>query len=221
MNPKSSPDPAPIRVSIVEDSPKLLKSLEILIHSAPDLRVQSTHASAEDALEKLPSAPPDIVLMDINLPGMSGIECVSILSQLLPEARIVMLTAFENSEDIFASLSAGAHGYLLKSAVPGKLLDSIRDVAAGGSPMSGSVPRKIVEFFRTKPSKPETSPLVSPREDEVLRLLADGCAYKEIAEIMQVSMSTVGTYIERIYKKLHVHSRSAAIMKYFKEKDRR
>ena len=211
-SPKTRPS---ISVSIVEDNAKLLKSLSVLIDSAPDLRVQSLHPDAEDAVEKLPSAPPDIVLMDINLPGMSGIDCVAALSQRLPQVRIVMLTAFENSDDIFASLSAGAHGYLLKSTEPGQLLESIREVAAGGSPISGSVARKIVDFFRAKPAKPEGADLISPREEEVLKLLADGCPYKEIADTMQVSMGTVRTFIERIYKKLHVHSRTEAVVKYF------
>lgn len=210
-----------ISVSIVEDNAKLLKALSILIDSSPDLRVQSLHADAEDALEKLPSAPPDIVLMDINLPGISGIDCVAALVQRLPQVRIVMLTAFENSDDIFASLSAGAHGYLLKSTEPEQLLDSIREVASGGSPISGSVARKIVEFFRVKPVKPEAASLISPREEEVLRLLADGCPYKQIADTMQLSMGTVRTYIERIYTKLHVHSRTEAVMKYFGERKRR
>ena len=218
MSSKTPKTQTAISVSIVEDNAKLLKALSILIGSAPDLRVQSLHADAEDALEKLPSAPPDIVLMDINLPGMSGIDCVAALSQRLPQVRIVMLTAFENSDDIFASLSAGAHGYLLKSTEPAQLLDSIREVAAGGSPMSSSVARKIVEFFRLKPAKPEAASLISPREEEVLKLLADGCPYKEIADTMKVSMGTVGTYIERIYKKLHVHSRTEAVLKHFGRK---
>lgn len=204
-----------ISVSIVEDNAKLLKALSILIDAAPDLRVRSLHADAEDAVEKIPAAPPDIVLMDINLPGMSGIDCVAALTRMLPQVRIVMLTAFENSEDIFRSLAAGAHGYLLKSTEPAQLLDSIREVAAGGSPMSGSVARKIVEFFRGKPAKPDCTSTISPREEEVLRLLADGCPYKEIAATMQVSMGTVRTFIERIYKKLHVHSRTEAVVKYF------
>ena len=204
-----------ISVSIVEDNAKLLKALSILIDAAPDLRVRSLHADAEDAVEKIPAAPPDIVLMDINLPGMSGVDCVATLTRMLPQVRVVMLTAFENSEDIFRSLAAGAHGYLLKSIEPAHLLDAIREVAAGGSPMSGSVARKIVEFFRAKPAKPDCASTISPREEEVLRLLADGCPYKEIAATMQVSMGTVRTFIERIYKKLHVHSRTEAVVKYF------
>ena len=205
----------PMLISLVEDNAKLVKSLSILINSTADLRIHSTHTDAENALEIIPSAPPDIVLMDINLPGISGISCVEALATRLPKLRIVMLTAFENSDDIFASLAAGAHGYLLKSMEPTQLLDSIREVAKGGSPISGSVARKIVDFFRSKPKKPENPSLISPREEEVLRLLADGYPYKQIADAMNVSMGTVRTYIERIYSKLHVHSRTEAVIKYF------
>lgn len=213
MNPRKPS--RPILISLVEDNAKLVKSLSTLINSTPDLRMHSTHTDAENALEIIPSAPPDIVLMDINLPGISGISCVEALATRLPKLRIVMLTAFENSDDIFASLAAGAHGYLLKSMEPTQLLDSIREVAKGGSPISGSVARKIVEFFRSKPKKPENPSLISPREEEVLRLLADGYPYKQIADAMNVSMGTVRTYIERIYSKLHVHSRTEAVIKYF------
>lgn len=205
----------PILISLVEDNAKLVKSLSILINSTSDLRMHSTHTDAENALEIIPSAPPDIVLMDINLPGISGISCVEALATRLPKLRIVMLTAFENSDDIFASLAAGAHGYLLKSMEPTQLLDSIREVAKGGSPISGSVARKIVEFFRNKPKKSESSSSISPREEEVLRLLAEGYPYKHIADAMNLSMGTVRTYIERIYTKLHVHNRTEAVIKYF------
>jgi DNA-binding NarL/FixJ family response regulator len=203
------------RVSIAEDNAKLRKSLALLLDSAGDLRCHSAHASAEDALRELPAAPPDIVLMDIHLPGMSGIECVAALAQRLPQVRIVMLTAFEDSDEVFASLSAGAHGYLLKSTAPPQILDAIREVAAGGSPISGSVARKIVDFFRTKPAVTDGLAVLAPREKEVLKLLADGCPYKEIAETMRISLGTVRTYIERIYEKLHVHSRTEAVAKFF------
>lgn len=215
MNPILPESPNVISVSLVEDNAKLLKALSILIDSAKDFRVHSLHPNAEDAMEKIPLAPPDVVLMDINLPGASGIFCVETLSKKLPNMRIVMLTAFENNDDIFASLAAGAHGYLLKSMEPSQLLESLREVAKGGSPISGSVARKIVEFFRAKPPKPESPSLISPREEEVLRLLADGYPYKQIADAMNVSMGTVRTYIERIYTKLHVHSRTEAVIKYF------
>ncbi len=204
-----------IKVSIVEDSQNLRTSLAALLNSAPDVECHIVCADAEDALASLPGDPPDIVLMDINLPGMNGIECVARLTVLLPTARIIMLTAYENSDEIFASLAAGAHGYLLKSIEPEKLLESVREVAAGGSPISGSVARKIVDFFRVKPSLPDGKGLLAPREREVLKLLAEGCPYKEIAHTMNLSLGTVRTYIGRIYEKLHVHNRTEAVVKFF------
>jgi DNA-binding NarL/FixJ family response regulator len=142
-----------IQVSVVEDSEILRRGLATLLDTAPDLHCRSTCADAEEALHRLPTDAPDIVLMDIRLPGMSGIECVTRLVALLPKVRILMLTAYEDSEDIFQSLAAGAHGYLVKSTAPEQLLDAVREVAAGGSPISGSVARKMVEFFRTQPKR--------------------------------------------------------------------
>lgn len=206
-----------VRIALVEDNPKLRKSLSTLLNSTEDLQCVAACADGEEALRRLSSAAPDIVLMDIHLPGMNGIECVARLAELLPQVRIVMLTAFESSDEIFDSLAAGAHGYLLKSTAPEQLLDSIREVAAGGSPISGSVARKIVDFFRNKPPVPENKDMdvLAPREREVLKLLAEGCPYKQIAATMQVSVGTIRTYIERIYQKLHVHSRTEAVVKYF------
>ncbi len=202
-----------IQVSIVEDSEILRRGLATLLNDTPDLHCRSTCADGEEALQRLPADAPDIVLMDIRLPGMSGIECVARLAARLPKVRILMLTAYEDSEDIFQSLAAGAHGYLVKSTTPEQLLDAVREVAAGGSPISGSVARKMVDFFRTQPAAGGFAAL-APREREVLKLLADGCPYKEIAAAMQVSLGTVRTYIERIYEKLHVHNRTDAVVKF-------
>ncbi len=205
-----------VRVALVEDNPKLRRSLTTLLDSTQDLECVEACADGEQALRLLPSVGPDIVLMDIHLPGMSGIECVARLAAALPAMRIVMLTAFESSEEIFDSLAAGAHGYLLKSTSPAQLLDSIRELAAGGSPISGSVARKIVDFFRHRPPSSQGNvEALAPREREVLRLLAEGCPYKEIAATMQVSVGTIRTYIERIYQKMHVHNRTEAVVKYF------
>jgi DNA-binding NarL/FixJ family response regulator len=203
-----------IQVSIVEDSEPLRRGLATLLDDAPDMQCRSACADAEEALARLPAAAPDIVLMDIRLPGMSGIECVARLTALLPQVRILMLTAYEDSEEIFQSLAAGAHGYLVKSTAPEQLLDAIREVAAGGSPISGSVARKIVDFFRARPLVRDGVDSLAPREREVLKLLADGCPYKAIASTLQVSLGTVRTYIERIYEKLHVHSRTEAVVKF-------
>lgn len=203
-----------ITVAVVEDSEKLQRGLAALINDAPDLNFQSAWGNAEEALQRLPENPPDIVIMDIRLPGMSGIDCVERLSLLLPQTRILMFTAYEDSEEIFRSLSAGAHGYLVKSTPPEQLLDAIREVAAGGSPISGSVARKMVDFFRSRPVTTDGAASLAPREREVLKLLADGCPYKEIATAMKVSLGTIRTYIERIYEKLHVHSRTEAVVKF-------
>jgi DNA-binding NarL/FixJ family response regulator len=204
-----------VRVALVEDNSKLRQSLAALLNSTEDLECVRACADGEEALRVLPSVGPGIVLMDIHLPVMSGIECVARLTAALPAVRIVMLTAFESSEEIFDSLAAGAHGYLLKSASPAQLLDSVREVAAGGSPISGSVARKLVEFFRQPPAAaPGSVEALAPREREVLKLLAEGCPYKEIATAMQVSLGTIRTYIERIYQKLHVHSRTEAVVKF-------
>ena len=208
----------PIRISIVEDSDALRRGLTSLLDDAPDMLCLSTCADAEEALQRLPADAPDIVLMDIRLPGMSGIECVARLVPLLPKARILMLTAYEDSDDIFQSLAAGAHGYLVKSTAPEQLLDALREVAAGGSPISGSVARKMVDFFRTQPPAPGCLSALAPREREVLKLLADGCPYKEIASSMQVALGTVRTYIERIYEKLHVHNRTDAVVKFLAQR---
>ena len=203
-----------IRVSIVEDSEVLRRGLTTLLDDAPDLQCRSACANAEDALLRLPADSPDIVLMDIRLPGMSGIQCVARLVAQMPKVRSLMLTAYEDSEDLFQSLAAGAHGYLVKSTAPEQLLESIREVAAGGSPISGSVARKMVDFFRAQPVVPGGVVALAPREREVLKLLADGCPYKEIAAAMHVSLGTVRTYIERIYEKLHVHNRTDAVVKF-------
>lgn len=204
-----------VRVALVEDNSKLRRSLTTLLNSTSDLECVEVCGDGEQALKVLPQVAPEIVLMDIHLPGMSGIECVAQLVTLLPTARIVMLTAFESSEEVFGSLAAGSRGYVLKSATPAQLLDSVREVAAGGSPISGSVARRMVDFFRNKPPVSDDVEALAPREREVLKLLAEGCPYKEIATTMQVSLGTVRTYIERIYQKLHVHSRTEAVVKYF------
>jgi DNA-binding NarL/FixJ family response regulator len=197
-----------IRVSVVEDSNTLRRGLATLLNHAPDLRCHSTCASAEEALQRLPGDAPDIVLMDIRLPGLSGIECVARLAGQMPKARILMLTAYEDSEDIFQSLAAGAHGYLVKSTAPEQLLDAIREVAAGGSPISGSVARKIVDFFRARPAAPGGVGPLAPREREVLKLLAEGCPYQQIAAAMSLPAGTVRTCIQQTYEKLHAHGRA-------------
>jgi len=204
-----------IRVAVVEDDAKLRQTLEAFINRSAGMRFVAGYGSAEAALESLPVDRPDIVLMDIRLPGMSGVECVGHLHKRVPAARAVMLTAYEDADDVFQSLAAGAYGYLLKSADPARLREAIREAHQGGSPISGSVARKIVDFFRqssqkSAPADGELAPL-SPREMEILRLLSSGHAYKQIAEDLGASINTIRTHIKRIYEKLHVHSRTEAI----------
>jgi DNA-binding NarL/FixJ family response regulator len=206
-----------IKVSVVEDSKNLQRAIKALLEDGKDLEWVSSYVNPVEALERLPQDQPDVVLMDIRMPGMTGIECVARLIESMPKVRVVMWTAYEDSDEIFESLAAGAHGYLLKSVESDKLLESIREVAAGGSPISGSVARKIVDFFRTKAPVEGGVASLAPREQEVLKLLADGCPYKQIADAMDVSIGTVRTYIERIYEKLHVHSRTEAVVQYLNQ----
>jgi len=207
--------PIMIRVSIVEDDQKLRETLVRYFGDQEDFDCLAGYPNAEAALASIPSLVPDVVLMDINLPGMSGIECVSRLRTLLPTLKIIMLTVFEESEQVFNALSAGAFGYLVKSTRPAKLLEAIHDVHTGGSPMSSHIARMVVQSFKQCPvaSGNETDSL-TPRELDVLRGLSRGQPYKQIAAELGISLSTVRTYIQRIYEKLHVHSQTEAVMKY-------
>jgi DNA-binding NarL/FixJ family response regulator len=207
-----------INVSIVEDDAKLRATLARYLTAQPGFRCVSAYPNAEAALTGIPQKRPDVVLMDINLPGMSGIECVARLRQVLPAVKIIMLTVFEEGEQVFKALSAGAFGYLVKSNRPAKILEAIREVHAGGSPMSGNIARKVVQSFQqqaaaTAATRSETDSL-SAREFEVLQALSKGHTYKQIAGDLGISLGTVRTYIQRIYEKLHVHSHAEAVMKY-------
>jgi len=205
-----------IAVSIVEDDPGVRSSLVKLINSSPGYRCVSHHSSAENALDEIPKLKPDVALMDINLPGINGVECVRKLKPMLPRTQVIMLTVYQNTDHIFKALAAGATGYLLKQTPPAELLAAIRDVNAGGSPMSGHIARKIVQSFQDTSSaaaRAEAGSL-SPREAEVLDLLAKGFLYKEIADHMKISYATVHTHIRHVYEKLHVRSRTEAVAKH-------
>lgn len=205
-----------IRVSIVDDEIDLRENIAGFVDAAKGFRCVSVHGSAEEALTHLPQEKPDVVLMDINLGGMSGIECVLKLKPLMRETQVVMLTVFEDTEKIFSALAAGASGYLLKRMPPEKLLEAIRDVHEGGSPMSAPIARKVVQSLQAhRPGTDETAEL-SPREREVLNGLAEGQAYKQIAVKLDVSIHTVRNYIRRIYEKLHVRSSAEAVAKYLR-----
>ena len=203
-----------ITVSIVEDDAPAREILTDWIHRAEGFKCVGQHGSVEQALEHLPAEKPSVVLMDINLPGLSGIEGVRRLKPLLPGTQFMMLTVYEDVDHVFDALAAGATGYLLKQTPRGELLASIKEVHAGGSPMTSNIARRVVQaFHREAPAAPESANL-SQREREVLELLARGYLYKEIMETLQVSRGTVNTYIRRIYEKLHVRSRSQAVAKF-------
>lgn len=202
-----------IRLAAVEDRREELENLKRVLAAAPGLECVATCSSAVEALEVLPVLQPEIVLMDIQLPGISGIECVRRLSQVMPDTQFMMLTVVEDHDLIFQSLAAGATGYLLKKTPAPRLVEAIRELRAGGAPMSGQVARKVVAAFRQAPVDPPAPAKLSPVEQAVLQLLARGLLYKEVAEEMDVSISTVRTHVWHIYRKLQVHNRTEAILK--------
>jgi DNA-binding NarL/FixJ family response regulator len=207
-----------IRISIVEDDEPTRRILADVIRSAPDLELLSHYGDTNLALESLPKDKPDVVLMDINLIGSTGVECVRHLKPLLPGTQFLMLTVYEDSDHIFAALAAGATGYLLKDTSREELLAAINQIMTGGSPMSSSIARRVVSSFARGQQSPAPGvEVLSPREQSVLSLLTKGYLYKEIAEQLGISVPTVNTYIRRIYEKLQVHSRSQAIAKYLKQ----
>jgi len=203
-----------IAVSIVEDDAPARDIMADWVRAADGFSCAGVHNSGEDALTTLPQEEPSVVLMDINLPGMTGIECVRRLKPQMPDTQFVMLTVYEDPDHIFKALTAGASGYLLKRTPRAELLAALKDVYGGGSPMSSNIARKIVQSFQRFSSAPSETEDLSPREHEVLELLARGFLYKEIAEALQISVPTVNTHVRRIYDKLHVRSRSQAVAKY-------
>ena len=207
-------EPVNITVSIVDDDAPARGILTEWVRGAEGFKCVGVHANAEVALATLPAEQPSVVLMDINMPGMSGIECVRRLKPQMPDTQFVMLTVYEDPDHIFKALSSGASGYLLKRTPRAELLTAIKDVHAGGSPMSSNNARKIVQSFQRFNPSPAEPDNLSPREREVLALLARGYLYKEIAEALHISVPTVNTHIRRIYEKLHVRSRSQAVAKF-------
>jgi DNA-binding NarL/FixJ family response regulator len=205
-----------IKIAIVDDDEGIRTSLATLIRRAAALKLTGDYADAEAALREIPRNPPDVVLMDINLPGIKGPECVRQLKTQLPAVQFLMLTVYEDSDSLFNSLKAGASGYLLKRTASARLLEAIRDVHAGGSPMTPQLARRVVQFF-TRPAE-AASPVASltPGEKEFLDQLANGYAYKEIADRMKISIDTVRSYVRTVYEKLHVHSRTEAVVKYLR-----
>ncbi len=202
-----------VRLVIVEDDDWLRGNLEQELGQMPDFKVLQTFSTAESALEGIPALLPDLVLMDINLPGMSGIECLRKLKRAYPNLQVLILTVYEESDQIFNSLLAGASGYLLKRTATPQIIDSIRQVRSGGSPMTANIARKVVGYFNRLGNQASECDLLSPREREVLELLARGDAYKQIADKLGVSLETVRMNVKNLYTKLHVHSRGEAVAK--------
>lgn len=203
-----------ITVCIVEDDPGLRESIGGFIDASPGFKCLGAYGSAEEALENLPQAHPQIAIIDINLPGMNGIECVKKLSQKMPKLQIMMLTVYEDTNQVFDALAAGACGYLLKGTRPEKLLEAIIEIHEGGSPMTSHIARKVVQAFKPSRNTAEVNTHLSEREQQVLELLSQGCAYKEIAAQMDLHLGTIRTYVQRIYDKLHVQCRTEAVVKY-------
>ena len=213
----------PITISIVEDNDKLRGTLAKVIGRAEGFRCVSDYPTAEDALAALPKVKPEVVLMDINLPGMNGVECVRKLKALLPQTQVMMLTVYEDTENIFNALAAGANGYMLKRTPTKELIEAIREVHRGGSPMTTHIARLVVQSFQKPVAAPAPSTAgaaggelseLSEREQQVLDLLAQGLIYKEIADKLNIGYETVHTYIRRIYEKLQVRTRTEAVAKF-------
>jgi DNA-binding NarL/FixJ family response regulator len=202
------------KVAIVEDDRGLREQLAQILGSARDLRFVGACASGEEALDRIHILQPDVVLMDIKLPGMSGIDCVPHLKRALPSVQIIMLTVYEDSERIFRALKAGADGYLVKSSPPEVLLEAIDDVQRGGSPISSHIARKLVRHFHLMGPSPEDSENLSPRELEVLNLLSSGYLYKEISEQLGIGLETVRTHVKNICEKMHVRNRVEAVARF-------
>lgn len=201
-------------LAIVEDSHATRKGLERMVNLSPDYKCVCACTTAEDALRLLPPLKPEIVLMDIQLPGMSGIECVARLKELLPEVQVIMLTVYADPDRIFSAIRAGASGYLLKRSAPERLFQAIRDVQEGGAPMSGAIARKVFGYFKDQQILNTDAEKLSTREREILELIIAGLSNKEIASRLGVSVLTLRWHLKQIYKKLHVHSRVEVVLKF-------
>jgi DNA-binding NarL/FixJ family response regulator len=204
-----------ITLAIVEDLDEVRDGLRNFISLSPDFKVLKTFKTAEEAIPDLPKLKPDIVIMDISLPGMNGIECIRQVKAKCPLTQFMMFTVYENDEKVFEALKAGATGYLLKNTGLVQLIEALKELHNGGSPMSANIARKLVTLFREQQQKAEPLEALSNRENEILQLLAKGLLYKEIADQLAISVSTVRQHIHHIYEKLHVQNRTEAINKAF------
>ena len=205
----------PIRVSIVEDDAPYREALRLVFNGAPGFQCVSVHASTEDALAHLPGAKTDVVLMDLNLPGLSGVEGIRRLKERTPELLAAILTIYEETDKIFESLRAGASGYILKKTQPAQILEAVAELMAGGSPMSPSIARKVTQFFHRLPPPPDDLAELTDREREILHEVAAGATDKETGQRLGISSETVRVHLRSIYRKLQVNTRTAAAKKYF------
>jgi len=207
-----------IGVAVVEDNPGLRRSLTRLINLETGMRCLGAWQNGESALIEMPALKPDVVLMDIHMPGMSGIECTARFKQICPDTQVVMVTIYEDSESVFSALQAGACGYLLKRSAPETIIEAVREACEGGSPMTSQIARKVVDVFQKNAAPAGAGVELTPREKEVLELFAKGYVNKEVADKLNISYLTVKGYTKTIYEKLHVHSRSEALMKFVSHK---
>ena len=204
-------------ICLVEDDPTLREALADLIQSESRFDLLASFPDAEAAISEIPTLKPDAVVMDIQLPGLSGIECAAKLIERVPELLIMMVTVYDNNDRIFEALASGASGYLLKRDAPDKLISSLNELLEGGSPMSPAIARKVVQKFRTPLSKKSQSKNLTPREQQILEKLAQGSLYKEIAWDLEIGVETVRTHLRSIYKKLQVRTRTEAVVKYLED----
>lgn len=204
----------PLKIALVEDQPKVRESWSRLINSFPDFCCVCACASGEEALRLIPEHRPDVILMDIFLPRMSGIECTARLKEQLPGSQIVILTAMDDQELVFMALEAGADGYLLKRTKPSDLRAALLDVVGGGAPMTSRIARRVIESFRQKAKSPDESTHLSVREEQILRLLSQGYSNKLIADKLEISVDTVCSHLKHVFEKLHVSSRTEAVVRY-------
>lgn len=202
-----------IKVALVEDDGSTREGLRLLIHGSPGFQITGAFESVEDALPALGLQTPDVLLMDINLPGMSGREGVRVIKERWPSIEVLILSVYGEQESVFESICNGAAGYLLKKTPPARLLEAIQEAREGGSPMSPEIARKVVALFRKTPRPEPMDQALTPRELQLLALLAEGHGYAEAAELLGISENTVRNYIRSIYEKLHVHSKSEAVSK--------
>jgi DNA-binding NarL/FixJ family response regulator len=211
--------PTPVRVALVEDQSEVRENWVRLINSFPDFSCVCACTTAEEAIRVIPQEPPDVILMDIFLPRMSGIECTARLKALLPQVQIVILTAMDDKDLVFLALEAGADGYLLKRSKPSELRSSLLEVLAGGVPMTSQIARLVIESFRRKAKTRDESLRLSVREGQILQLLSQGYSNKAIASKLELSVDTVCTHLKHVFTKLHVGSRTEAAMRYMASKN--